>query len=409
MVHELQVGAGGGLKKAQAEKFVSQFLIDTLPIRITRNSFSCSVGARSNRHSPAPPSVHTLEQTKTVAVGILSSRMSPDRLPRKPALRHALFAGMLLVLVFGAMASPVRAQDPGPLAPPPKFEVNRIPSVPHPGPPPIPVEQIIQRFAASEDVAQKIYNTYDFSQTIRVEEVNNPDGSAGAGGKMVATGEDYVHPDGQRFWRATKPTESSLTKPMLLDDLHPVMSLPLFFLTTAEIGNYNFLYAGQDKLDDLNTYVFQVKPKQVSRSRLYFEGAVWVDDHDLAIVKTFGKFVSETSDNSTGLPFNMFEMYRENFQQKYWLPTYIVSDAYVDPGKDDELHLRLVLRSSGFKLNSLAGPASAPTPALAPTNVPSATSGASVPATFPDDKNAGQSSSSPNSDTPPDTIHKRIN
>ncbi len=70
-----------------------------------------------------------------------------------------------------------------------------------------------------------------------------------------------------------------------------------------------------------------------------------MDDHDLAIVKTFGKFVSETSDNSTGLPFNMFEIYRENFQQKYWLPTYIVSDAYINPGKDNELHLKLVLRS----------------------------------------------------------------
>ena len=165
------------------------------------------------------------------------------------------------------------------------------------------MEQIIQKFAASEDVAQKIYNTYDFLQTIRVEEMNNTDGSAGAGGKLVAIGDDYVRPDGQRFWRATKPTESSLkSTPMMLDDLHPVMTLPLFFLTTAETGNYTFLYAGQDKLDDLNTYVFQVRPKQVSRSRLYFEGAIWVDDHDLAIVKTFGKFVSETSDNNSSLP-----------------------------------------------------------------------------------------------------------
>jgi hypothetical protein len=282
--------------------------------------------------------------------------------------------------------------------------VNRIPAVPHPGPPPIPVEQIIQKFAASEDVAQKIYTTYDFSQTIRVEEVNNPDGSAGAGGKLVAIGEDYVRPDGQRFWRATKPTESTLKgTPMMLDDLHPVMTLPLFFMTTAEIGNYNLLYAGQDKLDDLNTYVFQVKPKQASRSRLYFEGAIWVDDHDLAIVKTFGKFVSETSDNSTGLPFNMFEMYRENFQQKYWLPTYIVSDAYVNPGKDDELHLKLVLRSSGFKLNSLAAPAAAPSAS------PSASSAAPAPIAFPSDAPNGQSSASPNAEAPPESIHKRIN
>ena len=407
MAHERQFGAGGGLKETERENFASQFLIDTLPIRITPNSFSCNIGAHSNRHSPEPLCAHILGLTRTACTCIQSSRM-PLYSPMKTlALRQLAFAVLLLANIVGFAAPPARAQDPGPLAPPPKFEVNRIPAVPHPGPPPIPVEQIIQRFAASEDVAQKIYTTYDFSQTIRVEEVNNPDGSAGAGGKLVAIGDDYVRPDGQRFWRATKPTESTLKgTPMMLDDLHPVMTLPLFFMTTAEIGNYNLLYAGQDKLDDLNTYVFQVKPKQTSRSRLYFEGAVWVDDHDLAIVKTFGKFVSETSDNSTGLPFNMFEMYRENFQQKYWLPTYIVSDAYINPGKDDELHLKLVLRSSGFKLNSLAAPAPAPS---ASPSASSAAPSASAPVSFPGDAPSGQSTASPNAEAPPDSIHKRIN
>jgi hypothetical protein len=406
MAYGRQLGAGGGLKNARREKFAPQFLIDTLPIRITRNSFSCSIGTHSNRHSPAPLSVHILGLTRTGHGGIQPSRMPFTTPMKNPVVRQLAFALLLFAIGLGVAALPARAQDPGPMTPPPKFEVNRIPAVPHPGPPPIPVEQIIQRFAASEDVAQKIYSTYDFSQTIRVEEMNNTDGSAGAGGKLVATGDDYVRPDGQRFWRATKPTESSLKgTPMMLDDLHPVMTLPLFFLTTAETGNYNFLYAGQDKLDDLNTYVFQVKPKQVSRARLYFEGAIWVDDHDLAIVKTFGKFVSETSDNSTGLPFSMFEMYRENFQQKYWLPTYIVSDGYVNPGKDDELHLKLVLRSSGFKLNSLATPA----PARATNSSAAAASSAPAPIALPGDIPPGQSPTQPAGDAPSDSIHKRIN
>ena len=55
-----------------------------------------------------------------------------------------------------------RAQDQGPMAPPPKFEVKRIPSVPHPGPPPIPEQEIIRRFAANEDVAKKVYDNVRF-------------------------------------------------------------------------------------------------------------------------------------------------------------------------------------------------------------------------------------------------------
>jgi hypothetical protein len=130
---------------------------------------------------------------------------------------------------------------------------------------------------------------------------------------------------------------------------------PLFPLTTAEIGNYNFLYAGQDKLDELNTYVFQVKPKQLSRTRKYFDGVIWVDDHDLTIVKSYGKFVSEVVVEENRLPFSMFETYRENFQGKYWLPTYTNSDDYVPQPNDDPLHLRMVVHSTNFNWSPDAG------------------------------------------------------
>jgi len=250
------------------------------------------------------------------------------------------------------------------MAPPPKFEVKRIPSVPHPGPPPISEQEIIRRFAANEDVAKKVYETYDFTQTVRIEELGDP------GGKFTVVGEEYTRPDGQRFWRATKPPESTLKdEKYSLEDVHTMMTVPLFFLTSDEIANYDFLYAGQQKLDELNAYAFQVKPKMLSRSRLLFQGIIFVDDHDLAIVETYGKFVSELSGIGAQLPFSLFEVYRENFQEKYWLPTYISSDDYIKDANGDELHLRLVIRSADFKPNALAPPAppaTSPPPASQP-------------------------------------------
>ena len=80
MAHERQVGAGGGLNEAQRENFAPQFLIDTLPIRITPNSFSCNIGAHSNRHSSATLCAHILGVTQTVPARIQSSRMSRTKL-----------------------------------------------------------------------------------------------------------------------------------------------------------------------------------------------------------------------------------------------------------------------------------------------------------------------------------------
>jgi hypothetical protein len=263
-----------------------------------------------------------------------------------------LFSGLFLPL-------PVRAQDQqGPIAPPPKFEVHRIPSVPHPGPPPIPAQEIIQRFAANEDVMAKAYKTFTFTQAISVQELSGP------AGKFTASGEVYTKPDGNQYWRVVQSPQSNLkTTTLTLEDIRTIASLPLFVLTSGEVGNYNFLYAGQDKLDELNTYVFQVKPKQLSRTRRFFEGAIWVDDHDFAIVKSYGKFVSEVeSDSGTKLPFTMFETYRENFQEKYWLPTYTSSDDYINTSTGEQFHLHLIIRSTDFKPNPQQAVPAPPTP-----------------------------------------------
>lgn len=279
------------------------------------------------------------------------TRRTFDLLARGPASGLALIG--ITALLFSA--TPVKAQDAGPQAPPPTFKVERIPAEPHPGPPPIPVDEIIHRFAANEDVMKKAYDTYDFTQSIRLDELSDP------GGKFSVTAETYVKPDGLRYMRVTKPAESSLKlMHFSLEDVRVIASMPEFPLTAEEIENYNFKYAGQEKLDQLNTYIFQVKPKILSRKKRYFEGVIWIDDHDFAIVKSYGKFVSELEGNGTALPFTMFETYRENFQSKYWLPTYTRSDDYFKSEGNEDMPLRLVVHSTDFKVRAAAvGPGGA--------------------------------------------------
>ena len=272
-------------------------------------------------------------------------------------------AVLLTALLFGVVASAIAQSNKGPIAPPPKYESTRVSNEPHPAAPPIPEAEIVKRFAANEDTMKKEYDAYTFSQTIRVEEMTEP------GGKFTVTGEVSFKPDGQRYMQVIKPPESDLKiTTFSLEDVRTIASLPLFVLTTEEIGNYSFKYAGQDKLDELNTYVFQVTPKRLSRTRRFFQGVVWVDDHDFAIVKSYGKFVSEIAGSGSKLPFSMFETYRENFQNKYWLPTYTRSDDSIPGPNNNELPLRLVIHSTNFKLSAPVATPAAPssTPAAPP-------------------------------------------
>src|ERR1700735_3408456 len=228
-------------------------------------------------------------------------------------LRYRL---LIALVVLGGAAVLASAQDAGPLPPPPAYKANRIPSEPHPGPPPIPEQQIIKSFAANEEIAKKVYDQYDFTQTVRVEELVD------SGGKFQESGGAYTRPARARFGRLVNPPVSNLKfTSYTREDVRTILTFPLLFLTTDELPYYDFVYAGEDKLDQLNTYVFQVKPKMLSRKRSFFQGVVYVDDHDLAIVETYGKFVNELEGEGAKLPFTMFETYRENIEGKYWLPT----------------------------------------------------------------------------------------
>ena len=44
-----------------------------------------------------------------------------------------------------------------------------------------------------------------------------------------------------------------------MDDIHIFMPL---ILTTDDLRDYNLTYAGQQHVDDLDTYVFHVEPKK---------------------------------------------------------------------------------------------------------------------------------------------------
>jgi hypothetical protein len=190
-------------------------------------------------------------------------------------------------------------------------------------------------------------------------------------GEFSVTGEMFMKSDGQRYDRIVKQPVSTLKQTSFtLEDVKTVANLPLFALTTDQLSNYTLKYEGTEKLDELNTYIFRVQPKQLMRNRPLFDGVVWVDQQEFAIVKSSGKFVREVVTQGNGLPFSMFDTYRENISGKYWFPTYTVSDDFVSEPNGQNLPLHLVVRSTDFQPNPIAITASPAPATTAPTQKP---------------------------------------
>lgn len=270
---------------------------------------------------------------------------------------NRILQGLGILLAAMLAAVPAQAQESGPIEPPPKFEVKRIPATPNPGAPPLPADEIIRRFTQNEDRIKKAYDAETFVQAVKVKEL------ADQGGEFSVTGQVYTKRDGQRYERIPNPAVTTLQfTAFSTEDVKTLARIPLFALTTDHLPLYRLTYEGQEKLDQINTFVFRVQPKQLELHRRLFEGVVWVDDQDLAIVKSYGQFISASGDAGYTLPFKMFETYRENLQGHLWFPTYVTSDDHLKTPQGDVL-LQLVIRSTDFKLQSPLAPASPQSPA----------------------------------------------
>ena len=279
--------------------------------------------------------------------------------------------------VFGVWATALRAQEgpQGPMEAPAEHHVSRIGTEPEPpAPPSLPVEEIIRRFSQKEDEYQESRPNYGFRKSVRIQEFG-PDGSAI--GEFLRVTQYQKLADGRVAMKAIEKPQSTLQGVYLApEDLDALDRIPVYPLTSGQLAKYDLKFIGRELVDEVDCYIFQVKPKTVERAKAYFEGVVWVDAQYLEVVKTYGRWLTEQGDTRgiAQLPFALFETYRENVDGKYWFPNYLRSDDTLHT-KEGDIPMRLVIKWTEFK--PAGAVESAPTPASNPT------SGTAAPAASP--------------------------
>src|ERR1700674_733651 len=268
------------------------------------------------------------------------------------------------VLLAPAMV-PAHAQEAGPMTPTPRATLPVPIPVNKPEPPPIPPEEIIRRFAAKEDEMLRASMSYGFQKSVRLEEIG-PDNKVA--GQVEIVTQQFVAPDGRHYEKPVRRSASTL-KYLQVErgDSDLIASTPLFPLTTSQIPKYEITFQGKQPLDELSAYIFAVKPRALDRAHAYFSGVVWVDEQDMVIVKTIGKWVMETGDvTSPMLPFTVFETYRQQVGKNLWFPSYSRSDETI-PVDKITLPIRVVIRWTDYTPAGSAPP-TAPPPVPKPTD-----------------------------------------
>jgi hypothetical protein len=99
-----------------------------------------------------------------------------------------------------------------------------------------------------------------------------------------------------------------------------------FMVTPKTLSQYDFNYVGHERIDELSTVVFDLRPKKkipttLGEGERYLRGRIWIDEQDLQVVKVAGEILPEPRPHRTP----RFETYFQNYD-KYWLPAYIKAD-----------------------------------------------------------------------------------
>src|SRR5579862_8570393 len=238
----------------------------------------------------------------------------------------------LTLLACGLAARPAIAQEGALVSDPPKDTTP---------------DAIIKRFADKETEFAKARDQYTYRQDVTVETL---DGDT-VDGQYHEVFDVIFDDKGHRIENVVFAPQSSLTKIyMSQEDMADIRHRLPFVLTSEDLPEYNILYVGQQQEDELHCYVFDIAPKKIEGKKRYFQGRVWVDDHDFQIVKTYGKTVPDIrkkhGDEENLFP--KFTTWRQQIDGQYWFPVYTKADDELH-FKMGDVHIREIVKYEDYK------------------------------------------------------------
>lgn len=227
-------------------------------------------------------------------------------------------------------------------------------------------EQIIQKFSARESLFKQEITHYAYSRDIKVETL---DGDTMSGEFRQISNIHWDH--GKMVEYVTFAPQSTLRSiSMSKEDFDDLNRSP-FVLTAEDLPQYNLLYDGRQKVDELETYVFEVAPKKIEKEQRYFQGRIWVEKAELQVVKSCGKMVPDSipqpgrtkkkkkrqQDQDENISPTVVT-YRELIDGKYWFPTYVRSDETIHFATNDA-RIREIIKYMDYKRVEPSEPPSA--------------------------------------------------
>ncbi len=219
--------------------------------------------------------------------------------------------------------------------------------------PKIPVAQIIADFTKQEAEFREALRHYTYRRIARVDTIN--DDTHKVDGEYYEVDDVTFRPSGGRWEKVVYAPPSTLTRVMMSpSDFQDIQHNYQFVLTPENMSEYDVKYVGQQRIDQIHCYVFDVIPKQMEKNKRYFKGRIWVDQDALQIVVTDGWMLPDDTKPGHEDLHPPFQTWRQQIDGKYWFPVYSKGEGILhftggNGYMDQDVHIREVVKYENYK------------------------------------------------------------
>jgi hypothetical protein len=167
-------------------------------------------------------------------------------------------------------------------------------------------------------------NEYTYRQTVTIDEL---DGSGAARGQYRETRDVIFSPQKDRTEQLIGHASNALKYLILTEeDFADIRNIQPLVLTEDRLWNYETKSRGEEKMDEVDCWVLQVRPRQILQGQRFFDGMIWVDKKEYNIVRMEGQAVPQIRSTKSENLFPRFTTIRKPLDGKHWFPIYTYSD-----------------------------------------------------------------------------------
>jgi hypothetical protein len=185
-----------------------------------------------------------------------------------------------------------------------------------------------------------------YRQVVTVEELSDRGAVAG---DYKEVREIVFSPEHERTEQLTGHPEERLKNLKLTEeDFRDIRDIQPLVLNEEKLFLYETKFRGEERMDDVDCWVLQVRPRQLLQGMRLFDGILWVDRAGYNIVRMEGQAVPQIRTTKQENLFPRFTTIRKPVDGKHWFAVFTYADDVLQ-FRTGPQRIRLRIRYSEYR------------------------------------------------------------